>query len=110
MVLQENEILFDCSRRLEQQVESISEKTLELTRLGKKLAVSQDIQDADRFVDKYIEIAVYVPPKDIAVVLTRYSKDFQEWWREPRPNIKEWYPFQTLFSACVITCSPCRLT
>ena len=28
--------------------------------------------------------------KDIAVVLTRYSKDFQEWWREPRPNIKEW--------------------
>ena len=90
MVLQENEILFDCSRRLEQQVESISEKTLELARLGKKLAVSQDIQDADRFVDKYIEIAVYVPPKDIAVVLTRYSKDFQEWWREPRPNIKEW--------------------
>ena len=73
MILQEKEILFDCIRRLEQQVES-----------------SQSISDADRFVDKFIEITTYVPPKDIALVLTRYSKDFQEWWREPRPNIKEW--------------------
>ena len=90
MILQENEILFDCNRRLEQQVESISAKTAELVRLGRELENSQSIQDADRFVDKYIEITTYVPPKDIAVVLTRYSKDFQEWWREPRPNIQEW--------------------
>ena len=33
MILQENEILFDCNRRLEQQVESVSEKTAELVRL-----------------------------------------------------------------------------
>ncbi|MCM1257281.1 MAG: nucleotidyltransferase domain-containing protein [Roseburia sp.] len=90
MILQENEILFDCNRRLEQQVEAISEKTVELVSLGRKLEVSQNIQDADSFVDKFLEITAYVPPKDLAVVLTRYSKDFQEWWREPRPNIQEW--------------------
>lgn len=90
MVLQENEILFDCNRRLEQQVESVSEKTVELVRLGRKLETSQSIQDADQFVDKFIEITTYVPPEDLAVVLTRYSKDFQEWWRQPGPNIKEW--------------------
>ena len=90
MILQENEILFDCNRRLEQQVESVSEKTAELVKLGRKLEISQNIQDADRFVDKFIEITTYAPPKDLAVVLTRYSKDFQEWWRQPRPNIKEW--------------------
>ena len=90
LILQENEILFDCNRRLEQQVESVYEKTVELVNLGKELEISQNIQAADRFVDKYIEITTYVPPTDIAVVLTRYSKDFQEWWREPRPNIKEW--------------------
>ena len=90
MILQENEILFDCNRRLEQQVESVSEKTFELVQLGRKLEISQKIPDADRFVDKYMEITTYVPPKDIAVILTRYAKDFQEWWREPRPNIKEW--------------------
>lgn len=90
MILQENEILFDCNRRLEKQVESISEDTAGLVRLARVLEVSQDIPDADRFVDKYSEITTYVPPEDIAVVLTRYSQDFQEWWREPRPNIKEW--------------------
>ena len=90
MILQENEILFDCNRRLEQQIESISENTDELVRLGKKLEISQNISDADRFVDKFMEFTTYVPPKDIAVVLTRYSKDFQEWWRQPGPNIKEW--------------------
>ena len=83
-------ILFDCNRRLEKQVESISEKTAELVRLGRQLEISQDMQDADRFVDKFREITSYVPPEDIGVVLTRYSKDFQEWWREPRPNINEW--------------------
>lgn len=90
IILQENEILFDCNRRLEQQVESISDHTAELVRLGRMLEDSQSISVADRFVDKFIGITTYVPPKDIAVVLTRYSKDFQEWWREPRPNIKEW--------------------
>lgn len=90
IILQENEILFDCNRRLEQQVTSVSEEASELVSLGKKLEISQNIQDADRFVDKYSEITAYVPPEDIAVVLTRYAKDFQEWWREPGPNIKEW--------------------
>ncbi len=90
MILQENEILFDCNRRLEKQVEFVSEKTAELVRLGRELERSQSIQDADRFVDKFVEITTYEPPKDIAVVLTRYSKDYQEWWRNPRPNIKEW--------------------
>ena len=90
MILQENEILFDCNRRLEGQVEAISEKTAELVKLGRQLEISQNEQDADRFVDKFHEITVYVPPKDMGVILTRYSKDFQEWWREPRPNINEW--------------------
>ena len=90
IILQENEILFDCNRRLEKQVESISPQTVELVRLGRKLEVSQSIEDTDRFVNKYIEISAYAPPENIAVVLTQYAKDFQEWWIKPRPNIHEW--------------------
>lgn len=90
IMLQEHEILFDCNRRLEKQVESISKTTAELVRLGRELESSQSMQDADRFVNKFAEITAYEPPKDIAVILTRYSMDYQEWWREPRPNIKEW--------------------
>lgn len=45
MILQENETLFDCNRRLEKQVESISPQTVELVRLGRQLEVSQSIED-----------------------------------------------------------------
>ena len=90
IILQENEILFDCNRRLEKQVEDISPKTAEFVSLGRQLASSQNIQDADRFVNKYNEITTYVPPEGMAVFLTRYAKDFQEWWQNPRPNIHEW--------------------
>lgn len=90
MILQENEILFDCNRRLEEQVKSISKDTAELVELAGKLEKSQDMQDADAFVEKFLQITTYVPPLDINEVLTTYSKDFQEWWRVPRPNIHEW--------------------
>lgn len=90
MILQEHEILFDCNRRLEEQVKSISNDTTELVTLAGKLEKSQDMQDADAFVEKFLKITTYVPPLDINEVLTTYSKDFQEWWRAPRPNISEW--------------------
>lgn len=90
IILQENEILFECNRRLESQVEKISEGAAELTALGRMVARSQEEKDLDAFVEKFLEITGYIPPEDIALILTTYSKDFQEWWRNPRPNINEW--------------------
>ena len=90
IILQEHEILFDCNRRLEEQVYGIDKDTAEFVELGRKLEKSQCIQDADLFVEKFLKITTYVPPEDISEVLTTYSKDFQEWWRIPRPNINEW--------------------
>lgn len=90
ILLQEHEILFDCNRRLEEQVKSISNETAQLVAVAGKLEKSQDMQDADAFVEKFLNITTYIPPLDINEVLTTYSKDFQEWWRVPRPNINEW--------------------
>ncbi len=90
IILQENEILFDCNRRLEEQVKVISKDTADWVELAGMLEVSQDIQDADAFVEKFLQITTYVPPVDLNEVFTTYSKDFQEWWRVPRPNINEW--------------------
>lgn len=90
LVLQENRILFECNRRLEQQVESISDETAGLVGLARILEASQTIDDADRFVEKFFDITKYIPPQDINEILTTYSRDFQEWWREQRPNINEW--------------------
>ena len=90
IILQENEILFACNRRLEEQVTEISHQTAELTELGKRLAQTQEMNDADAFVQKFQEISSYVPTKDISKILSTYTKDFEQWWRVPRPNINEW--------------------
>lgn len=90
IILQENEILFECNRRIEEQVRMISKDTVEWIDLAGKLEMSQNIQDADAFVEKFWKITTYVPPTDLSKVFTTYSKDFQEWWRVYRPNINEW--------------------
>lgn len=90
IILQENEILFACNRRLEEQVSEISSQTAEFTELGKKLARTQEMEDADAFVQTFQKISTYVPPEDISKILSTYTKDFEQWWRVPRPNINEW--------------------
>ncbi len=90
IILQENEILFAGNRRLEEQVTEISHQTAELTELGKRLAQTQEMNDADAFVQKFQEISSYVPTKDISKILSTYTKDFEQWWRVSRPNINEW--------------------
>lgn len=90
IILQENEILFACNRRLEEQVASISEETAELAALGKKLAAAQEMEDAEAFVEKFWAVSEYEPTDDMAQVLSTYTKDFEQWWRVPRPNINEW--------------------
>ena len=32
----------------------------------------------------------YEIPENIGNVLSRYTTDFEQWWRVPRPNINEW--------------------
>ena len=71
-------------------MKSISKDTVELVELARKLENFQNMQDADAFVEKFLKITTYVPPSDINEVFTTYSRDFQEWWRVPRPNINEW--------------------
>lgn len=90
IILQENEILFACNRRLEEQVAKISHQTAEFTKLGKKLAQTQEMEDADAFVQKFQEISSYAPTEDISRILSTYTRDFEQWWRVKRPNINEW--------------------
>lgn len=90
MVLQENEILFPCNRRLEESVERISDETAGLVRLGRAAAKSQEMADIDAFVNFFLHNTSYEIPADIGNVLSRYTTDFEQWWRVPRPNINEW--------------------
>ena len=90
MVLQERGVLFPCNRRLEETVAAVSEETRELTRLGRILAESQSTEDADRFVACFRQLSSWQPPEDYSEVLTAYTRDFEQWWMTPRPNVNEW--------------------
>ena len=90
MILQENEILFPCNRRLEDFVKNISEQTKKLVHLGKIAARAQEFEDIKNFAEYFLEILHWEIPKDITSILSRYTADFEQWWRIPRPNINEW--------------------
>lgn len=90
MILQENEILFPCNRRLEEYVERISGETAHLTALGRAAAKTQEMAEVDAFVNYFLQITSYEIPENTENVLSRYTADFEQWWREPRPNINEW--------------------
>ena len=90
MILQEHEILFPSNRRLEEFVENISEKTAHLAILGRACAESQEMEALDEFVSCFLELTTYEAPADIGSILSRYTTDFEQWWRVPRPNINEW--------------------
>ena len=90
MILQENEILFPSNRRLEEFVDKISDQTAKLVRLGREAASSQEMADVDLFVEYFQGILSWKTPTDIDNVLSRYTADFEQWWRVPRPNVNEW--------------------
>ncbi len=90
MILQEHGILFPSNRRLEEFVEKISEENAVLTSLGRKAARSQEMADIDAFANCFLEMLTWERPADYGNVLSRYTADFEQWWRTPRPNINEW--------------------
>lgn len=90
MVLQENEILFPSNRRLEEFVQKISAESAKLVELGRQFAFSQEMEDGDLFVGHFLKNTTYQKPEDIGKILSRYTIDFEQWWRIPRPNINEW--------------------
>ena len=90
MTLEERGVLFPCNRRLEETVAKLSPETGELARLGQALAKSQSMDDCDRFVACFQSLTSWTPPEDYSVVLTAYTRDFEQWWMTPRPNVNEW--------------------
>ena len=48
------------------------------------------MEDVDAFVKYFLDTTSYEIPSDIGNVLSRYTADFEQWWRVPRPNVNEW--------------------
>ena len=65
ITLQEQEILFPSNRRLQEFVAAVSSEAKRLTDLGDRLAQTQQVEDADAFVNYFYQITSCEIPKDM---------------------------------------------
>ena len=89
MILQENGILFQCNRRLEECVAAAPMKPENIVALGRAAAEKQDDASIDAFVQAYFDWSKY-PFPDFSKAYSRYVTDFEQWWYVQRPNVNEW--------------------
>lgn len=90
MILQENEVLFPSNRRLEETVDKLENKPKDIVKLGLKFAETGVDVDCEAFVSKFLNWTSYQAPSDISRILTRYTEDYETWWKRPRPLVNEW--------------------
>ena len=90
MVLQENEILFPCNRRLEQFVKLAPDQPEHLVEYCEEFCRTLEDEPLDKAVEAWKAWTHYQYPTDSAVCQSRYCDDFEQWWRIPRPLVSEW--------------------
>ena len=90
MVLQENEILFPCNRRLEQFVKLAPDQPEHLVEYCEEFCRTLEDEPLDKTVEAWKAWTHYQYPTDSAVCQSRYCDDFEQWWRVPRPLVSEW--------------------
>lgn len=89
MILQENEILFPCNRRLEETVAKAPNKPENIVELGRAAAEKQDDASIEAFANAYFSWTKY-PLPDKRLAHSRYVTDYEQWWHIPRPLVNEW--------------------
>lgn len=90
MVLQENEILFPCNRRLEQFVQLAPDQPEHLVEYCEEFCRTLEDDPLDKALEAWKAWTHYQYPTDSAVCQSRYCDDFEQWWRVPRPLVSEW--------------------
>ena len=90
MVLQENEILFPCNRRLEQFVKLAMDQPEHLVEYCEEFCRTLEDDPLDKALEAWKAWTHYQYPTDSAVCQSRYCDDFEQWWRVPRPLVSEW--------------------
>ena len=90
LILQENEILFPCNRRLEQYVEMAPDKPENFVPMCRAFCETFDDALFDRILAAYKAWTRWPHPTDLNIIASRRQLDFEKWWYIPRPLIAEW--------------------
>lgn len=91
LILQENEVLFPCNRRLEEYVGACENKPDRILELAREYMERMDHESCRQFVDAYIDWTKFPVENNNDKCLTPYVKAYEEWWLYPHaPFVNEW--------------------
>ncbi len=90
MILQENEILFPCNRRLEEFVEKAPRKPKDIVPLCQAFCREQTDALCDAVFNAFTAWTSFDTNVDSSIILSRYSLDYEQWWNVPRPHVDEY--------------------
>lgn len=91
MILEENEVLFPCNRRLEEYVDQCGHKPDRILELAEAFMERMDQESCDAFVNAWKKWTSWTPPEDIDSILSTYVGAYEEWWLYERsPFVNEW--------------------
>lgn len=81
MILQENEVLFSCNRRLEQQVADCPNKPENIIDMARAMTENFSQESVNAFCDCYMNWTKYPHCTDWGVIHTHYVDMYEEWWK-----------------------------
>lgn len=91
LILEENEVLFPCSRRLEEYVELCEHKPAQILELAEAFMDHTDHETCKAFVQAFLDWTKLPILMDMNEILSTYTKAYEEWWMEDRaPFVNEW--------------------
>lgn len=89
MILEENSILFPCSKGLYAAIKAAPRKPEGILEKADRMLETLADEDMEVFVSSVLSFLAWQPPEwDIAT--SRYTEDNELWWYNPRPLIAEW--------------------
>jgi len=90
LILQENEILFPCNRRLEEYAEMAPDKPENIVEMCKEFSNTLEDNLLDKIMEAYHGWTKWNYPTDKSIISSRKQLDFEKWWYISRPLIGEW--------------------
>lgn len=92
LILQDAEVLFPCQKNLMKVIKALPSDQRPADIVEKTERFLEQLTDdaKEEFVQSVLGFIQYQPPQDPNIPLSRFIRDHEEWWYNPRPFIEEW--------------------
>ena len=92
LVLEDAGALFPCQKNLMKAVDALpaEKKPAGIVEKANRFLELMTDEAKEDFVRSVLGFIAYKPPQNLNIPLSRFIRDHEEWWYDPRPFIEEW--------------------